>query len=65
MDLHEYDFETACTQMHEHDPDTCAPAHADPPALIPPVQRWRCCHCTGGLTSDGQTCKHCEGLGFS
>jgi hypothetical protein len=37
---------------------------ADRSALVPPVQHWQCCHCTGGLSSDGQTCEHCEGLGF-
>ncbi|GLW65939.1 hypothetical protein Arub01_41830 [Actinomadura rubrobrunea] len=35
-------------------------------ALAPPVQRWRCCHCGGtGVTSDGATCPHCDGLGHS
>ncbi|WP_433180630.1 hypothetical protein [Actinoallomurus sp. CA-150999] len=36
----------------------------DRPALVPPVEHWQCCHCTGGLTSDGQTCQHCQGLGL-
>jgi hypothetical protein len=32
--------------------------------LVPPVQRWQCCHCGGGgLTSDGDTCPHCDGSG--
>jgi hypothetical protein len=35
------------------------------PALVPTVEHWACCHCTGGLTSEGQTCQHCQGLGFS
>lgn len=34
------------------------------PALIAP-QKWRCCHCGGGgLDSYGDTCRHCDGLGF-
>ncbi|MEV0971713.1 hypothetical protein [Microtetraspora glauca] len=27
--------------------------------------RWQCCHCGGGgLDSYGDTCRHCDGLGF-
>ncbi|MBX6767197.1 MAG: hypothetical protein IRY90_08600 [Actinomadura rubrobrunea] len=34
--------------------------------LVPPVRRWRCCHCGGtGVTSDGATCPHCDGFGHS
>lgn len=30
-----------------------------------PVTRWQCCHCGGaGVDSYGETCRHCEGLGF-
>jgi hypothetical protein len=32
--------------------------------LIAP-QKWRCSHSGGGgLDSDGDTCRHCDGLGF-
>ncbi|MFI7059295.1 hypothetical protein ACIBLB_45360 [Streptosporangium canum] len=28
-------------------------------------KRWRCCHCGGtGVDSYGDTCAHCDGLGF-
>ncbi|MET8386517.1 hypothetical protein ABZV14_26290 [Streptosporangium canum] len=28
-------------------------------------KRWRCCHCGGtGSDSYGDTCEHCDGLGF-
>ncbi|ACZ91305.1 hypothetical protein [Streptosporangium roseum] len=43
---------------------------SDPPdeqvtsVAIPP-KRWRCCHCGGtGVGSYGDTCEHCDGLGF-
>ncbi|MEU6036935.1 hypothetical protein ABZ801_16160 [Actinomadura sp. NPDC047616] len=32
--------------------------------LVPPVQRWQCCHCGGtGMTGDGDTCPNCDGSG--
>ena len=35
------------------------------PAYVPPVETYQCCHCGGtGLDSHGETCEHCEGLGF-
>jgi hypothetical protein len=35
------------------------------PAHVPPIETYQCCHCGGGgLDSYGQTCEHCEGLGF-
>jgi len=41
------------------------PTETDRPALVPPVQRYRCCTCGGtGLTSTGQTCGDCSGLGL-
>jgi hypothetical protein len=36
-----------------------------PVAIGTVLQRWQCCHCGGtGLDSYGDTCPHCEGLGF-
>ncbi|MEV0971389.1 hypothetical protein [Microtetraspora glauca] len=36
---------------------------ARPVDLTP--KRWQCCHCGGtGVDSHGETCPHCEGLGF-
>ncbi|MDB4873116.1 MAG: hypothetical protein JWL97_4120 [Gemmatimonadales bacterium] len=54
--------------------DTTAPAAparngtntlaADRPPLVPPVQRWACCHCgAGGLDSGGGRCPYCDGTG--
>ncbi|WP_285620189.1 hypothetical protein [Actinoallomurus iriomotensis] len=35
------------------------------PADIPPTEHFQCCTCGGtGLDSYGETCEHCEGLGF-
>ncbi|MBB4938686.1 DnaJ-class molecular chaperone [Streptosporangium album] len=37
----------------------------DTPLVDIAPKRWRCCHCGGtGVDSHGQTCQHCEGLGF-
>ncbi|MEU0521254.1 hypothetical protein [Streptosporangium sp. NPDC006007] len=37
----------------------------DTPLVDLAPQRWQCCHCGGtGLDGHGQTCPHCEGLGF-
>ncbi|MFI0425224.1 hypothetical protein [Spongiactinospora sp. 9N601] len=37
----------------------------EPPEPEPQPQRWRCCHCGGtGVDSHGDTCRHCDGLGF-
>ncbi|MDF5751698.1 hypothetical protein [Spongiactinospora sp. TRM90649] len=37
----------------------------EPPEPEPQPQRWRCCHCGGtGVDSYGDTCRHCDGLGF-
>ena len=37
----------------------------DRPAYIPPIKHYQCCTCGGtGLDSYGETCEHCEGLGF-
>ncbi|WP_274386931.1 hypothetical protein [Streptosporangium sp. KLBMP 9127] len=34
------------------------------PVEIEP-KRWQCCHCGGtGSDSYGDTCPHCQGLGF-
>ncbi|WP_160330454.1 hypothetical protein [Sphaerimonospora mesophila] len=36
-----------------------------PTAMEITPKRWQCCHCGGGgLDSHGDTCRHCEGLGF-
>jgi hypothetical protein len=36
----------------------------DRPPLVPPVQRWACCHCgAGGLDSGGERCPYCDGTG--
>jgi hypothetical protein len=53
--------------MSSSGPDQADPAPwPDRPALVPPVQRWRCCYCGGtGLDADGATCEHCQGLGHS
>ncbi|GAA3424617.1 hypothetical protein GCM10018953_18000 [Streptosporangium nondiastaticum] len=40
---------------------------ATPTAELPGIapRRWQCCHCGGtGVDSHGETCEHCEGLGF-
>ncbi|WP_185949796.1 MULTISPECIES: hypothetical protein [unclassified Microbispora] len=44
-------------------PDTEQAPPATPAPITP--QRWQCCHCGGGgLDSYGETCRHCDGLGF-
>ncbi|MFF0312909.1 MULTISPECIES: hypothetical protein [Streptosporangium] len=36
---------------------------AELPGIAP--RRWQCCHCGGtGVDGYGETCEHCEGLGF-
>ncbi|MFG1827165.1 hypothetical protein ACGFIJ_32195 [Microbispora bryophytorum] len=44
-------------------PDTEQAPPATPVPITP--RRWQCCHCGGGgLDSHGETCRHCDGLGF-
>ncbi|WP_160330495.1 hypothetical protein [Sphaerimonospora mesophila] len=53
---------TTGDDQHEQQGQAAKPV--DIPAEIP-VTRWRCCHCGGaGVDSHGETCRHCEGLGF-
>ncbi|WP_328708695.1 hypothetical protein [Microbispora hainanensis] len=44
-------------------PDTEQPPPTESTPITP--RRWQCCHCGGGgLDSYGETCRHCDGLGF-